>query len=235
MNKQGEADAPLLSHQTDNDSTVLQKPAGQAGASVDPTYKTEGGEVRGRRSSITSLDSESDLELDDMHADYQRAVDDEERGLRGNANEDHISLLRSEDITNGRASIESTDMWQEAAEMGKQAFLKKAAINASLIAMWYCFSICISVVSAAQGLSGGCNHADWYSITNGCFRQEISTFTILSSRPLSIWLFSSYWHASCYCASHDSDLNMALSILTTKKTRAKPLLHQHWRRAKNQS
>jgi len=147
MDHQGAADAPLLSHKAVDDSSVAQMPAGRAGASVEPHYNVVDKDEAGRRSSITSSDSESDLELDDIHTNYQRVSNDEERGLRENAREDHTGPMRPEDIADRRASIESLDMWQEAAKMGRRAFLKKAAINASLILLWYMFSICISVVS----------------------------------------------------------------------------------------
>jgi len=147
MDHQGAADAPLLSHKRVDDSSVAQTPAGRAGASVEPHYNGVDKDEGGRRSSITSSDSESDLELDDIHTNYQRVSNDEERGLRENAREDHTGPMRPEDIADRRASIESLDMWQEAAKMGRRAFLKKAAINASLILLWYMFSICISVVS----------------------------------------------------------------------------------------
>lgn len=36
----------------------------------------------------------------------------------------------------GRSSIESVDMWQEAQRIGKQAFIRKILINGTLIALW---------------------------------------------------------------------------------------------------
>lgn len=146
MDHPGAADAPLLSHNSDNDGSIAQRPAGGAGASVDPHYNAVDKDEGGRRSSMMSSDSESDLELDDIHTNYQRVGNDEERGLRENAREDHTGPMSPQDIADRRASIESMDMWREAAKMGKRAFLKKAAINASLILLWYMFSISISVV-----------------------------------------------------------------------------------------
>lgn len=148
MAEKNEDDAPLLSQGTQNGHAKPppQAALGHVGASVDPSYDALDHEERGRQS-IASLDS--DLELGDMHADYHHVDGDEETGLRAGAREDHAGPLRTDDIPDGRASLESLDMWQEAARMGNRAFFKKAAINALLIGLWYVFSICISVVSSA--------------------------------------------------------------------------------------
>lgn len=225
MDQQGEADAPLL---------TPQKPDARAGASVDPKYNALSKDEGGRRGSITSLDSESDLELDDMHTDYQRVVDDEERGLRENAREDHIGPMRPEDIADGRASVESSrDMWQEAARLGKREFLKKAAINAALIAMWYAFSICISVVSTHSRRASWVQQADLCSTINGCSRQAISISRIHYSPRLSIWSSSSRWHPLSYSVFLGCDPDTVPSILTMK-TRVRLPSHQLWKRVRNQ-
>jgi hypothetical protein len=130
-----------------NDQEVMHETptSSNNGASVDPTYNGLGKDEHGRRDSSESL--ESDLELDDMEVDYRRVRDDEEAGLRAGAREDHAGPLNPDDLAGRRASVGSVDMWQEAARTGNLAFLRKAGINASLILLWYVFSICISVVS----------------------------------------------------------------------------------------
>jgi len=118
--------------------------ANHVGASVDPAYGFVDGAHDERRDSSTH--SESDLELDDMHDEYNMVADDEEAGLRAGARQDYAGPNTEDDIPDGRASLESVDMWQDAARIGNRAFFRKAAINALLIGLWYVFSICISVV-----------------------------------------------------------------------------------------
>jgi len=114
------------------------------GASVDPAYNAPDGAHDERMDSSTH--SESDLELDDMHDEYNMVADDEEAGLRGGTRQDHAGPHPEDVIPDGRASLESVDMWQDAARIGNRAFFRKALINALLIGLWYVFSICISVV-----------------------------------------------------------------------------------------
>jgi len=114
------------------------------GASIDPAYGSLDGAHDEARDSSTH--SESDLELDDMHDEYNMVADDEEAGLRAGTRQDHAGPHPDDVIPDGRASLESVDMWQDAARIGNRAFFRKALINALLIGLWYVFSICISVV-----------------------------------------------------------------------------------------
>jgi hypothetical protein len=129
-------DGQSLSHKSSN--------ANHGGATVDPAYESLDGAHDERRDSSTH--SDSDLELDDMHDEYNMVADDEEAGLRAGTRRDHASPDTNDEIPDGRASLESVDMWQDAARIGNRAFFRKAGINALLIGLWYVFSICISVV-----------------------------------------------------------------------------------------
>lgn len=150
MNGHGDANGALNSQHNNHGQDGMHKAStnSKIGASVDPAYNAIDEDDHERRESTESL--ESDLELDDMEVDYPRVRDDEEAGLRAGAREDHAGPSNPDDLGARRASVESVDMWQDAARMGNIAFLRKAGINASLILLWYVFSICISVVSTRE-------------------------------------------------------------------------------------
>lgn len=74
-----------------------------------------------------------------MQPTYQ--ADNEEMGLTAAAKaEDELHRQeRYSDTYHRRGSVESQDFWEEARRLGRRAFMRKIAVNATLIGLWYVF------------------------------------------------------------------------------------------------
>ena len=93
----------------------------------------------------SSRESGSDWEMDDMHSD-EGLEDDEETGLANGDRSQRTKRKRRNTMLDER--IVSTDAMIQAEEKAAtQSVLQAAIINGILIALWYLFSISISVVS----------------------------------------------------------------------------------------
>ena len=109
----------------------------RAGLSLVGKNEGRSGEMAMRESMHSSRSLSSDLELGDMRGSYT-VGDDEEEDARLTKREG-LEESRQNVGGEGRPSIESVDMWQEAQRVGKQAFIRKILINGVLITLWYIY------------------------------------------------------------------------------------------------
>lgn len=144
------------------------------------------------------ISTSEDVELEDFSDDG----DDEEAGLTGQDRKQ--KRRRASSLGNRIAGADGVT-----AEEKKEAdvhVMKNMLINCSLIALWYCFSLSISLVRVPFcNLKLQASNSD--SITNGCFRQNISTSIFHYLRLADIWLSNSLCHHLYFCSCHDFALH----------------------------
>lgn len=128
---------------------VTHSPSGLTAPTIDPNapFSRSDGTETSRWNILEPEDSEhkavrdddrmsllsSDLEMEDME-DGRTRVHDEETGLR------HTDDVEEE--------LDAQEIARAGAEAGYRNFIRKAISNFVLIALWYLFSITISVVSS---------------------------------------------------------------------------------------
>lgn len=90
--------------------------------------------------------SDSDWEMDDIDP-HDRLEDDEETGLTGHDRRKRSRRKRRNTQLDERVATEEAAIAKVEEQIATQSLIKAAIINAILIALWYLFSISISVVS----------------------------------------------------------------------------------------
>lgn len=163
------------------------------------------------RSGHESDEISASVELDDLSEDDSQ--DDEEAGLTGqDGRRQKKASRRDSSLGNRIAGVEAVSA--EDKKVADVHVLKNMMINCSLIGLWYCFSLSISLVTFSSPLFQASKLIQ-SSITNGCSRRNISTFTSPSSRHADTCLCSLRFHPSCCSFSHSFDLDMILSQIHT--------------------
>jgi solute carrier family 35 protein C2 len=94
---------------------------------------------------VNPISSGSDWEMDDIRSD-DGLEDDEETGLTAQDRQKRTKRKRRNTMADERVAP-AADTTKEEERLASQHFWHDTAINAVLIALWYTFSISISVVS----------------------------------------------------------------------------------------
>lgn len=149
--------------------------------------------------------SSSDWEMDDIHSE-DGLEDDEETGLTQQERSKRKRRKRRNTLMEERISQDNKDIAKEEQRLANASFYRDSLINAILIAMWYTFSISISVVSGFHVIiASNMSNQVFHSTTNGCFQKEISIFIFHSSPPACTWLCNSFSPPLSFTLSQDFD------------------------------
>ena len=146
-------------------------------ASASPNKKDQIAEEPKVTDGLLDEDSKStsdDLEMDNFTDDGLQ--DDEETGLTGGNRGRRKDRKRRNTLLDHRIAGDSKISDEEKKQADQNVF-KAGIVNAILIALWYVFSLSISIVSAHVHINVHFPPANIHSTTNGCFRKTTSIST----------------------------------------------------------